>query len=71
MLIKGLGEFKLIERFRRQIKLDSSVVLGSSDDCAVLNFNKKKFQLFTCDRELILLVGTTPILWVVKLLKYL
>jgi thiamine-monophosphate kinase len=49
MLVKDLGEFKLIERFRKRIKLDSSVIVGSGDDCAVLKFDKKRYQLFTCD----------------------
>ena len=49
MLVKDLGEFKLIERFRKQIKLDPSVIVGSGDDCAVLEFDKKRYQLFTCD----------------------
>ncbi|MBN2830838.1 MAG: thiamine-monophosphate kinase [Candidatus Omnitrophica bacterium] len=49
MLVKDLGEFNLIERFKKRIKLDSSVFLGSGDDCAVLKFDKKRFQLFTCD----------------------
>ncbi len=49
MLVKDLGEFKLIERFRKQIKPDSSLIVGSGDDCAVLKFDKKRYQLFTCD----------------------
>ena len=49
MLVKDLGEFKLIERFRKQIKPDSSLIVGSGDDCAVLRFDRQKFQLFTCD----------------------
>jgi len=49
MLISKLGEFGLIERFNKRIKLDASVVRGSGDDCAVLAFNKNQFQLFTCD----------------------
>ncbi|MDD3087656.1 MAG: thiamine-phosphate kinase [Candidatus Omnitrophica bacterium] len=49
MLIKDLGEFELIERFRRQIKPNASVVFGSGDDCAVLKFDKSRYQLFTCD----------------------
>ncbi|MDD4953942.1 MAG: thiamine-phosphate kinase [Candidatus Omnitrophica bacterium] len=44
-----LGEFGLIERFRKAIKLDSTVVKGSGDDCAVLKFDRKNYQLFTCD----------------------
>ncbi len=39
----------MIERFRRGIKTDSSVIKGSGDDCAVLEFNKDYYQLFTCD----------------------
>jgi len=49
MLIKDFGEFKLIERFRRAIATDSSVVVGSGDDCAVLKFDRENYQLFTCD----------------------
>jgi thiamine-monophosphate kinase len=49
MLIKDIGEFALIERFRRKIRTDSTVIKGSGDDCAVLKFDKKRYQLFTCD----------------------
>lgn len=49
MLLTSLGEFGLIKRFRKQIKTDSSVVVGSGDDCAVLEFDKTRYQLFTCD----------------------
>lgn len=49
MLISKIGEFGLIERFRKSIKTDSSVLKGSGDDCAVLEFNKDYYQLFTCD----------------------
>lgn len=49
MLAKDLGEFKLIERFRKQIKTDKTLIAGSGDDCAVLQFDKKSYQLFTCD----------------------
>ncbi len=49
MLVKALGEFRLIERFRKRIRPDSSVVVGSGDDCAVLKFDKRRYQLFTCD----------------------
>lgn len=48
-LITDLGEFGLIERIRKMIKLDSSVIKGTGDDCAVLKFNKDTYQLFTCD----------------------
>jgi len=49
MQISDLGEFGLIKRFQQKIKLDSSVVLGSGDDCAVLKLNQSSYQLFTCD----------------------
>lgn len=49
MLISKLGEFALIERFKKKIKTDSSVIKGSGDDCAVLALDKDKYQLFTCD----------------------
>lgn len=49
MLINELGEFGLIKRIRKSIKTDSSVVVGSGDDCAVLKFDKLNYQLFTCD----------------------
>ncbi len=49
MLITKLGEFGLIERFKRSIKLDSSVIKGTGDDCAVIKFSKDKYLLFTCD----------------------
>ncbi|MFH0791328.1 MAG: thiamine-phosphate kinase [Candidatus Omnitrophota bacterium] len=49
MLISKIGEFGLIERFRRHIKTDASVIKGSGDDCAVLAYNKNNYQLYTCD----------------------
>jgi len=49
MLINKLGEFGLIERFRRAIRTDTSVAVPSGDDCAVLRFNRDSYQLFTCD----------------------
>jgi thiamine-monophosphate kinase len=49
MLISEIGEFGLIERFKRLIETDSSVIKGSGDDCAVLKFDKNRYQLFTCD----------------------
>ncbi|MDD2679375.1 MAG: thiamine-phosphate kinase [Candidatus Omnitrophica bacterium] len=47
--IKDIGEFGLIERFRKLIKTDASVVEASGDDCAVLKLDKSNYQLFTCD----------------------
>ncbi|PIQ84908.1 MAG: thiamine-monophosphate kinase [Candidatus Omnitrophica bacterium CG11_big_fil_rev_8_21_14_0_20_43_6] len=49
MRIKDIGEFELIKRFRTKIKLTSSVIKGSGDDCAVLKYNQSSDQLFTCD----------------------
>ena len=49
MSLKQLGEFGLIEKFKKQIKTDSSVIKGSGDDCAVLKFDQQNYQLITCD----------------------
>ena len=49
MRLKDLGEFELIKRFRKKIKTDTMVIRGSGDDCAVLRFNARYHQLFTCD----------------------
>jgi thiamine-monophosphate kinase len=49
MSLEKTGEFGLIERFRRKARTDSSVFMGSGDDCAVLKLDKKRYQLFTCD----------------------
>ncbi len=49
MLLRDIGEFGLIKRFKKSIKLDSSVIKGTGDDCAVIKFNKDNYLLFTCD----------------------
>ncbi len=49
MLISKVGEFGLIERFKKHIKTDSSVIKGIGDDCAVIKFNKTHHLLYTCD----------------------
>ncbi|MCX5712128.1 MAG: thiamine-phosphate kinase [Candidatus Omnitrophica bacterium] len=49
MRISDIGEFGLIKRFRKSIKLDSSVIKGSGDDCAVIKWDKKNYLLYTCD----------------------
>jgi thiamine-monophosphate kinase len=49
MRLKQIGEFGLIKRFRKKIKIDRSVIVGSGDDCAVLKFSASFDQLFTCD----------------------
>lgn len=49
MLVKDLGEIKLIERLSKGIHLDSSVIHGIGDDTAVIKWTDKKYLLFTCD----------------------
>ena len=49
MRIEDLGEIGLIKRIVKQIKTDASVIKGSGDDSAVLEFDKNRYQLFTCD----------------------
>ena len=49
MLIRQIGEFALIERIRKKIRTDSSVVEASGDDCAVIKFSRDRFLLLTCD----------------------
>ncbi|MFA5231818.1 MAG: thiamine-phosphate kinase [Candidatus Omnitrophota bacterium] len=49
MRLSEIGEFGLIKSFRKQIKTDRSVFMGSGDDCAVLKLNSSSYQLFTCD----------------------
>ncbi len=49
MLLSKIGEFGLINRIKKAIKLDSSVIKGTGDDCAVLKYSRDKYQLFTCD----------------------
>jgi len=47
--ITKIGEFGLIERIKKLIRTDTSVIKGSGDDCAVLKLDKNHYQLFTCD----------------------
>jgi len=49
MLINKIGEFGLIKRIKKSLRSDKSVIKGSGDDCAVLEFDKNRYQLFTCD----------------------
>ena len=49
MRLKDLGEFEIIERIKRKARFNKGVFLGPGDDCAVLEFDSKRFQLFTCD----------------------
>jgi thiamine-monophosphate kinase len=49
MLIKRLGEFGLIDRLKRTIKTDATVVKGIGDDCAVIDHNAREYLLLTAD----------------------
>lgn len=49
MLLNRLGEFGLIEWLKKVMINDSSVVVGPGDDCAVLAWDKKHYQLLTTD----------------------
>ena len=47
--LSELGEFGLIDKIRKTFKMDPSVIKGPGDDCAVVAFDKKYYQLLTCD----------------------
>lgn len=49
MRLSDLGEIALIERIKKSIKTDSSVVKGAGDDCAVLKLDAKNYALVTSD----------------------
>ena len=50
MKVKSIGEFGLIERLRKKVKLFSKdVVVGIGDDTAVLKYNDKNYFLITAD----------------------
>ena len=49
MQISKIGEFGLIERFRRFIKTDKTVAVASGDDCAAIKYTANKYLLYTCD----------------------
>lgn len=50
MKIKGIGEFGLIDRIKKNIKLFSNdVIVGIGDDAAVLEYDKNNYMLFTTD----------------------
>jgi len=49
MRVSDLGEFGLIERIKKSVKTDSSVIKGIGDDCAVIKFNKTHYLLYTSD----------------------
>ena len=49
MNLSALGEFGLIERIKKSIKTDATVIKGIGDDCAVIKFDKNNYMLLTCD----------------------
>lgn len=49
MKISKLGEFGLIRRISQSIRTDTSVRHGIGDDCAVLEFDRSRYLLATCD----------------------
>ena len=49
MLVRKIGEFGLINRIKKLIRTDHSVIVGLGDDCAVLKYDKYNYQLLTCD----------------------
>ncbi|MDD5730622.1 MAG: thiamine-phosphate kinase [Candidatus Omnitrophica bacterium] len=49
MKITGLGEFGLIEKIRKSFKYGPEVIKGIGDDCAVVEFDRKRYMLLTCD----------------------
>ena len=50
MKISKIGEFGLIERLKRKVKIFSKdVIKGIGDDAAVLNYDKNNYMIFTTD----------------------
>jgi len=49
MILKDSGEFNLIKRITRCIKLSRGVVKGIGDDAAILKYKKDRHLLFTSD----------------------
>ncbi len=50
MKINEVGEFGLIDKIRKRARLFSKeVAVGIGDDCAVLEYDKKNYMLFTTD----------------------
>lgn len=49
MRVDKIGEFGLIERIKRWVRISPSVIKGIGDDCAVLSYDKNKYLLFTAD----------------------
>ncbi|MBU1887774.1 MAG: thiamine-phosphate kinase [Candidatus Omnitrophica bacterium] len=49
MILRDLGEFNLIKRLSKCVKLSACVVKGIGDDAAVLRYKKDRHLLFTTD----------------------
>jgi thiamine-monophosphate kinase len=50
MKIKNIGEFGLIGKIKKWIKhKDPSIIKGIGDDCAVIEFDRKRYMLFSSD----------------------
>ena len=50
MKVKKITEFGLIEKIKKWIKhKDPSIIKGIGDDCAVIEFDRKKYMLFSSD----------------------
>ncbi|MCM8799246.1 MAG: thiamine-phosphate kinase [Candidatus Omnitrophica bacterium] len=47
--IADLGEFGLIGKIKSWVRKSSSVIKGIGEDCAVIEYDKKKYLLFCCD----------------------
>jgi len=49
MILRALGEFNLINRISKSVKLSSNVIKGIGDDAAVIKHTKNSCLLFSCD----------------------
>jgi thiamine-monophosphate kinase len=49
MKIENIGEFGIIDRIRKRIRTDATVIKGIGDDCAVLDTGAAAYTLMTCD----------------------
>ena len=49
MILRNLGEFNLINRISKSVKLSSNVIKGIGDDAAVIKHTKNSYLLFSCD----------------------
>ena len=47
--VKDIGEFGLIQRLSKNIKVDKSVICGIGDDAAVMELAKDNYLVVTCD----------------------